>query len=114
MRLSTLSATVLLAGSAAAASMQKRAPLITRDETGIDGKYIVMMKPASSAKTTARVKSAAKSVDVEPDMVFDKLGGFSATLSDKEVDNLRNDPNVRASECLSMDVTNWTSLGCVY
>ncbi|KAM0266885.1 hypothetical protein ACHAPA_006454 [Fusarium lateritium] len=93
MRLSILSATVLIAGSAAA-SVQKRAPLITRDETGIDGKYIVMMKPASSVKTTARVKSAAKSVDVEPDMVFDKLGGFSATLSDKEVDDLRNDPNV--------------------
>lgn len=95
MLLSTLSATVLLAGSAAA-SVHKRAPLITRDETGIDGKYIVMMKPASSVKTTARVKSAAKSVDVKPDMVFDKLGGFSATLSDKEVDDLRNDPNVCA------------------
>ncbi|KAF4951708.1 hypothetical protein FSARC_12831 [Fusarium sarcochroum] len=93
MRVSALSSTLLLAGYATA-GLEKRAPLITRDEKGIDGKYIVMMKPASSIKTTARVKSAVKSVAVEPDVVFDKLGGFSASLSSQEVEDLRDNPNV--------------------
>ncbi|KAF4976267.1 hypothetical protein FZEAL_7035 [Fusarium zealandicum] len=93
MRLSALSASLLLAGSVTA-GLEKRAPLITRDETGIDGKYIVMMKPAASAKASARVKSTVKSAAVEPDMVFDKLGGFSASLSAQEVESLRDDPNV--------------------
>lgn len=94
MRVSEISATLLMA-SCATASLEKRAPLITRDEAGIDGKYIVMMKPAAqSTVTTARVKSAAKAVDVKPDIVFDKLGGFSASLSTREVEDLRNNPNV--------------------
>uniref|UniRef100_A0A2N9DMR1 Serine protease n=1 Tax=Fusarium oxysporum TaxID=5507 RepID=A0A2N9DMR1_FUSOX len=91
MRLSTVSTGLLVAGSATA-SLEKRAPLFTRDESGIEGKYIVMMKPASD--TTMHVDSAVKAVAAEPDMVFDTLGGFSASLSAGEVEDLRNNPNV--------------------
>lgn len=94
MRISTISFGLLVAGSATA-TIEKRAPLITRDESGIEGKYIVMMKPASGNEiSTARVKSAAKAVDVKPDMVFDNLGGFSASLTARDVEDLRNNPNV--------------------
>jgi hypothetical protein len=93
MRLSTVSTGLLVAGSATA-SLEKRAPLFTRDESGIEGKYIVMMKPASDS--TTHVDSAVNSIAVEPDVVFDTLGGFSASLSAREVENLRNNPNVRA------------------
>uniref|UniRef100_A0A4E9DPK5 Cuticle-degrading protease n=1 Tax=Gibberella zeae TaxID=5518 RepID=A0A4E9DPK5_GIBZA len=94
MRISTISFGLLVAGSATA-TIEKRAPLITRDESGIEGKYIVMMKPTSGNEiSTARVKSAAKAVDVKPDMVFDNLGGFSASLTARDVEDLRNNPNV--------------------
>ncbi|KAG8670889.1 hypothetical protein FPOAC2_04195 [Fusarium poae] len=91
MRLSTISVSLLAAGSATA-SLEKRAPLISRDESGIEGKYIVMMKPASNS--IARLKSAAKAIDIKPDVVFDNLGGFAASLSARDVEDLRDNPNV--------------------
>ncbi|KAF4968683.1 hypothetical protein FSARC_3969 [Fusarium sarcochroum] len=88
------SLTALLLAGASTATPVKRAPLITRDTEVLDGKFIVMMKTGASINTAARIKATVDSVAAEPDVVFKKLGGFAAKLTDKEVEDLRNDPNV--------------------
>jgi hypothetical protein len=103
MRFSAISTSLLVAGSATA-SLEKRAPLITRDESAIEGKYIVMMKSTSDGN--ARVASAAKSIDVKPDMVFDNLGGFSASLSARDVEDLRNNPSVSITRSFPRQITD--------
>ncbi|KPM41426.1 Cuticle-degrading protease [Neonectria ditissima] len=86
--------TALLLAEMATATPLKRAPLITRDAEVVEGKYIVMMKTGASISAATQLKSAVDSVAAEPDVIYKKVGGFSATLTAKELDDLRNDPNV--------------------
>ncbi|KAF5620640.1 serine protease precursor [Fusarium sp. NRRL 25303] len=87
--------TALLMAEAATASPVKRAPLITRQEgEALEGKYIVMMKNVASINAAKILKTAVDSVAADPDIVYKKVGGFAASLTKKEIEELRKNPNV--------------------
>ncbi|KAG5789502.1 hypothetical protein H9Q69_011445 [Fusarium xylarioides] len=87
--------TALLMAEAATASPVKRAPLITRQEgEALGGKYIVMMKNVASINAAKVLKTAVDSVAADPDIIYKKVGGFAASLTKKEIEELRKNPNV--------------------
>uniref|UniRef100_A0A8H7NJL0 Peptidase S8/S53 domain-containing protein n=1 Tax=Bionectria ochroleuca TaxID=29856 RepID=A0A8H7NJL0_BIOOC len=86
------SSLLLAALPLAVASPVRQAPLYTRDgEDAIEGKYIVVMKAGAQVSS---VDSAVGSIAANADYVYNNLGGFSASLTDAEVESLRNDPSV--------------------
>lgn len=92
----------LLSASALAAVAVARAPLkIPEGAEVIEGKYIVMMKNGPQISSSASIQSAVSSIAADADLVYKKLGGFAASLTDEEVEALRDDPNVGHS---SMEV----------
>lgn len=98
MRSSTLLALLPLA--MAAPSTTKRsslAPLITpRGAELVEGKYIVRMNKDS---ISTAVSSAISSIAASADYTYVKsFSGFAASLSEKELEALRNDPNVAEIE----------------
>jgi uncharacterized protein with ACT and thioredoxin-like domain len=87
------SSIILTALPLVAATPVKRAPLLTRDASEvIEGKYIVVMNGGSQVSA---VNNAISSIAADADYVYNNLGGFAASLTDAEVDSLRNDPSVR-------------------
>ncbi|KAJ3527125.1 hypothetical protein NM208_g10858 [Fusarium decemcellulare] len=85
----------LLLAEAAAASPVKRASLYTREgREALEGKYIVMMKNSDSDDPTRILNTAVESIAADPDIVYKKLGGFAASLTKEEIEDLRNNPNV--------------------
>jgi hypothetical protein len=87
------SSLLLAALPLAAASPLNRAPLMTRDDADvIEGKYIVVMKKGAEISD---VNNAISNIAGEAEYVFNNLGGFAASLTDEEVDSLRNNPSVR-------------------
>lgn len=98
MRSSTLLALVPMA--MAAPSTMKRAspaPLITpRGAELVEGKYIVRMNKDS---ITTAVMSAVSSIAADADYTYSKaFSGFAASLTEEELEALRNDPNVAEIE----------------
>ncbi|KAF5009012.1 hypothetical protein FDECE_4750 [Fusarium decemcellulare] len=85
--------TALLMAEAVAASPVKRAPLIKR-QGELTGKHIVMMKKVASINAAQVLKTAIDSVAADPEIIYKKVGGFAAELTEKEIEDLRNDPNV--------------------
>ncbi|CAH0023160.1 unnamed protein product [Clonostachys rhizophaga] len=86
------SSIILTALPLVAATPVKRAPLLTRDASEvIEGKYIVVMNGGSQVSA---VNNAISSIAADADYVYNNLGGFAASLTDAEVDSLRNDPSV--------------------
>jgi hypothetical protein len=77
----------------AAATPFRRAPLLTRDNAE-EGKYIIVM---NQGVQTSSISSVVQSISAEADHVYNAIGGFAASLTEKEVETLRNDPNVRTS-----------------
>lgn len=91
MRASALLAALPLA---AASPMTKRAPLIVaREDNVLQGKYIVKMK-SGGLNTASSIQGAIDSIAGDADHVFSKLGGFAGSLTDEEVEALRNNPDV--------------------
>jgi hypothetical protein len=83
----------------ALAAPAKRAPLhIPRDVELITGKYIVKMKePESSimeASVSSKIEECVESIAADADFIYDVVGGFASSLSDEEVEALRDNPNV--------------------
>lgn len=98
MRSATLLA--LLPMAMAAPSTTKRsspAPLITpRGADLVEGKYIVRMNKDS---VSTAVSSAVSSIAASADYTYAKaFSGFAASLTEKELEALRNDPNVAEIE----------------
>ncbi|KAH8172242.1 subtilase family protein [Sarocladium implicatum] len=81
----------------APAKRDSPAPLIVpRGVELIEGKYIVKMK---SDSVTAAVSSAISKIASVADYTYSrKFNGFAGSLSDKEVQSLRDDPNVEYVE----------------
>lgn len=87
--------TALLSASALATAAAARAPLKTPEGADIiEGKYVVMMKNSPQISSTGSIQSAVDSVAAGADHVYKKLGGFAASLTEDEVEALRDDPNV--------------------
>lgn len=92
---------------AAPASLGKReggpAPVLqARDGTPIAGKYIVKMKDQADGMS---ISSAVEMFSGEADHVWNEgFKGFSASLAEAEVENLRQHPNV------SLPLRAWASL----
>jgi hypothetical protein len=85
--------------AAALAAPAKRAPLhIPRDVELITGKYIVkMMEPEGSimeASVSSKIEKCVESITADADFVYDVIGGFASSLSDEEVEALRDNPDV--------------------
>lgn len=88
----------LLSASALATAAAARAPLKTPESAEvIEGKYVVMMKNGPQISPAASIQSAVGSIVADADHVYKNLGGFAASLTEEEVDVLREDPNVRNS-----------------
>ncbi|VUC21225.1 unnamed protein product [Clonostachys rosea] len=86
------SSLLLAALPLAAASPLNRAPLMTRDDADVlEGKYIVVMKKGAEISD---VNGAISNIAGEAEYVYNNLGGFAASLTDEEVDSLRNNPSV--------------------
>lgn len=99
MRASTLLALLPLA--MAAPSTVKRsspAPLIApRGASVIDGKYIVKFK--KDVVTASTVNDAITSIKADADYTYsNRFNGFAASLTDEELEKLRNDPKVEYVE----------------
>ena len=79
-----------------AAAPHKRAPLhIPRDVELIEGKYIVKMKePSKDGVSAQMIDQAVASIASKADFVYDNIGGFASSLTEEEIEKLRNDPNV--------------------
>lgn len=79
-----------------AAAPHKRAPLlIPRDVELIEGKYIVKMKePEKDSVSMQMISQAVASIASKAEHVYETIGGFSSSLTEEEVEKLRNDPNV--------------------
>lgn len=81
------------------AAPASRAPLhIPRDAEPVKGKYIVKMKTpevSAFASTESKIKSCLKSVAADADFVYKQFGGFAGSLTDEEVEKLRDNPDVR-------------------
>lgn len=71
----------------------RRAPLYTRDGD-ITNKYIIKIN--SDGSSSASIESAISSMAEHAGHIYANVGGFSATLSPEEVENLRNNPSVSA------------------
>lgn len=89
------SVALLAALPLALAAPHKRAPLhIPRDVDLIEGKYIVKVK----AQSEVGIQSAIQSIAAQADTVFETFGGFSASLTEEELDTLRSNPDVEYVE----------------
>ncbi|EMR63944.1 putative subtilisin-like serine protease pr1a protein [Eutypa lata UCREL1] len=87
MRSASILATLPLA-ALAAPSIQARAPLhIPRTTELVEGKYIVKMKSRADVSTMT-------ALNVAPERVFKKFGGFAASLTPEMVEELRNHSDV--------------------
>ncbi len=83
------SATLLAALPLAATAPAKRAPLIVPESDElIEGSYIVKLKSGDG------FDAAISSIASDAEHIYSHLNSFSASLSDEEVDSLRNNPNV--------------------
>lgn len=98
MRASTLLALAPLA-AAVPFNMKRDSPapvLIPRSGRAIAGKYIVRMRDGTFSTA---VSSAIQAIKADADHTFHRgFNGFSASLEDDELENLRHDPNV-SSRC---------------
>ncbi|KFA71601.1 hypothetical protein S40288_03662 [Stachybotrys chartarum IBT 40288] len=98
MRASTLLALAPLA-AAVPFNMKRDSPapvLIPRSGRAIAGKYIVRMKDGTFSTA---VSSAIQTIKADADHTFHRgFNGFSASLEDDELENLRHDPNVEYIE----------------
>lgn len=103
--------TSLLSASALAAVASARAPLKTPEGAEvIEGKYIVMMKDGPQISSSASIQSAVGSIAADADLVYKKLGGFAASLTEEEVEALRDDPNASPSQYESVEFPWLTKL----
>ncbi|KAK0385996.1 hypothetical protein NLU13_5833 [Sarocladium strictum] len=95
MRAATLLALLPVAMAAPQAKRASPAPLIVpRGVELIEGKYIVKMK---DDVVSAAVSSAVSKISSDADYTYSrKFNGFASSLSDKELADLRNDPNQNA------------------
>jgi hypothetical protein len=76
------------------AAPQKRAPLhIPRDVQLIEDHYIVKLK-APEGEFRATVDALVADIAADADLVYENFGGFAASLTAKEVEALRSNPNV--------------------
>lgn len=101
-----------------AAAPHKRAPLhIPRDVDLIEGKFIVKFKePKEGSVSIQSLGEAVTSITSHADYLYDNIGGFASSLTEEEIETLRNDPNVSFSSgnrlCLrckvSSQLTTWT------
>jgi subtilisin family serine protease len=90
------SAALLAALPFVLAAPHKRAPLhIPRGVELIEGHYIVKFKEQSS---DVAASAAVQSIVAQADSVFETFGGFAASLTDEEVETLRNSPSVEYIE----------------
>ncbi|KFA67648.1 hypothetical protein S40285_04954 [Stachybotrys chlorohalonatus IBT 40285] len=98
MRASTLLALAPLA-AAVPFNMKRDSPapvLIPRSGRAIAGKYIVRMRDGTFSTA---VSSAIQAIKADADHTFHRgFNGFSASLEDDELENLRHDPNVEYIE----------------
>ncbi|HET7461128.1 MAG TPA: S8 family peptidase [Longimicrobium sp.] len=100
MRRATPLALAMLAVAAAACSDQQptavrggaatpATPVVTSPGNGIDGKYIVVLKPGVGPRTLAA------DVDAQPEHVYTTaINGFSAELTQGQLNALQHNPNV--------------------
>lgn len=97
MRAATLLALLPMAMAAPQAKRASPAPLLVpRNAELIEGKYIVKMKDGLVAATVNGLVSTLSSA---ADYTYSrKFNGFAGSLSDKEIDDLRADPNVEYIE----------------
>jgi subtilisin family serine protease len=97
MRASTLLALLPMAMAAPQAKRASPAPLIVpRGAELIEGKYIVKMKDGTIA---AAVSGAISKIASVADYTYSrKFNGFAGSLSEKEVKDLQEDPNVEYIE----------------
>lgn len=104
MRSSTLLALLPFAFAAPATRSGPAPVLVPRGANVIAGKYIVKMK--DNVSEGART-SAISSISANADHTYSSFNGFSASLSQEEVEKLKNDPSAshgthsfpRALEC---------------
>ncbi|MEJ7834221.1 MAG: S8 family serine peptidase [Nocardioides sp.] len=93
----TLASAVLGLGattSGAEAAADDRAPLITAESRVIDGQYIVMLDEGMSSATVKAAADRARGHGAEVRNVYSKIDGYSAALTQSELDAVRNDPAV--------------------
>lgn len=97
MRAATLLALLPMAMAAPSAKRSSPAPLLVpRNAELIEGKYIVKMKDGLVAATVNGLVSTLSST---ADYTYSrKFNGFAGSLSEKEIDDLRADPNVEYIE----------------
>lgn len=85
------SATILAALPLAAAipAPAKRAPLVVPEtDELIEGSYIVKLKSSEGVQT------AVSSIAADADAIYSSINSFAASLTEEEVEALRDDPNV--------------------
>lgn len=105
MRSASILATLPLA-ALAAPSIQARAPLhIPRTTELVEGKYIVKMKSGADVSTMT-------ALNVAPERVFKKFGGFAASLTPEMVEELRNHSDVCDLFPAHKHVSNYLMLTC--
>lgn len=69
--------------------------LVPRNSQAIEGKYIVRFKEGKSSTVSSAVSSAISSISADADYTYStSFAGFAASLSDEEVEKLRNNPDV--------------------
>lgn len=92
MRASTLLALLPLAMAAPSKRASPAPVIVPRGGKAISDKYIVRMK--SDSISTA-VTSAVDSIEADADYTYSRgFNGFAASLTEKELEGLKNDPNV--------------------
>ena len=81
---------------AAPARRAEPAPLVKpRGAELIEGKFIVKFKEPKEGSVSAQaLGDDIKKITSHADYMYDSIGGFASSLTEEEIETLRNDPNV--------------------
>ena len=88
---------------------QEPAPVVMAPANGIDGQYLVVLKPGVGPRRLAEIS------DLEPEQVYTSaLNGFSAKLTQGQLNSLRYDPSVAYIEQDQVYTINTTQSGATW
>lgn len=92
MRAATLLSILPLAAAAPSVRSAPAPVIVPRGGNGIEGKYIIRMKPNS---ISTAIESSISAIQAEADYTYSRsFRGFAASLSPEELEKLQMDPNV--------------------
>ena len=113
--LAALAGAILALGLAPAVATAQAPVTGTGKPETIPGQYIVVMKPGASAaaKERAKGKARARGGAVRHDYSA-AIDGYSATLPDAALEDVRNDPDVAYVEADSVVTANTTQTGATW